>query len=82
MARQNAINYLKRFQTDDEFRGMVFKCNTKADFEAMLEKEGLTFTNDEMDDAYTSTILKCKTQQEADDLKEVMHVFLMTYNQA
>jgi len=75
MSLQNALHLITRLKTDKDFRGELFVKNTPAELQEYLSTEGLIFTPSQMGDAYRKNLFDCRSQEDADDLKELIVMF-------
>ncbi len=71
MALNDAIKFIRRFESDTDFRFSVYELSSPQEVELFKSEYGYSFEAWELEDAYTSTKLKCQSYEEADKLTEV-----------
>lgn len=81
MSINNAMKVLKRIQTDADFRQSLYKCNSAEEIVAFLDANLLNFTSGELEAAYTSLLVKCQFEDQANRLKDALQCMIMLNNQ-
>lgn len=77
MSLQNAINFISKVDSDTNFRKSCYVHKSQADLLYSLEKQNMSFTPDEIADAFNVLELKCQTYEQADRVKEVKAWFTL-----
>lgn len=75
MALNGAFNFIKALKTNDGFRQNCFRCKTKGSLLLLLEDYDFKFTEGEFSDAVNASLLKCQTEDEALDVKQIEWFF-------
>ena len=68
MTIQNALNFIRRGQQDQDLRHRLVKTDGKAALDAALADESLNFSQAEFEEAYSLSLFKCQEQGDADAL--------------
>ncbi|MCG8549978.1 MAG: Nif11-like leader peptide family natural product precursor [Desulfobacterales bacterium] len=68
MTIQNALNFIRQGQHDNDFRNKLVKAETRQTRQEILNQNDLTFTPEEFEEAYSLTLFKCQEQEDADAL--------------
>ena len=68
MSLQNAINFITKVDSDNDFRKSCYASKTLS---GLLSQQKMSFTIDEIEDAFNVLLLKCQTYQQADRVNEV-----------
>jgi hypothetical protein len=71
MSLQNAINFISKVDSDNDFRKSCYAYKSQAELLASLQKQQAGFTHDEIEDAFNVLELKCQTYEQAGRVKEV-----------
>jgi len=71
MSLQNAINFISRVDSDSDFRKSCYVSKTLGDLVKFLTENNLSFTQDEIEDAFNVLLLKCQTYEQAGRVNEV-----------
>ena len=71
MSLQNALIFLRNVGTNLPLRKACHSCHTKSDLLELLDNEGIGFTEGEFAEAVTMSLFRCKTYDEADDVKQM-----------
>jgi hypothetical protein len=71
MSLQNAINFISKVDSDNEFRKSCYTSKSQAELLQMLTQNGMGFTPDQIEDAFNVLELKCQTYEQAGRVKEV-----------
>ncbi len=71
MSLQNAINFISRVDSDNDFRKSCYEFKTQAALLQGMSAHQLGFTPDEIEDAFNVLELKCQTYEQAGRVKEV-----------
>ena len=77
MSLQNAINFISKVDSDDDFRKSCYSCKSQAELLERLTKEHIAFTPDEIADAFNVLELKCQTYEQAGRVHEVKAWFTL-----
>ena len=77
MSLQNAIHFISKVDSDADFRKSCYVCKTQAELRGMLKKQKLSFTPDEIADAFNVLELKCQTYEQAGRVHEVKAWFTL-----
>ncbi len=59
MSIQNAINFLARVQSDDDYRQSCYKFQAKQDLMEYIQQEGYSFSEGEFENAINHLLLRC-----------------------
>lgn len=65
MTIQNALDFIKRGQQDEDLRHRLVKASGKEALEAVLSSENLAFSQAEFEEAYSLTLFKCQDEGNA-----------------
>ena len=71
MSIQNAINFISKVDSDNDFRKSCYANKSLAELIESMSKQKMSFTPDEMEDAFNVLELKCQTYEQAGRVKEV-----------
>lgn len=71
MSLQNAINFISKVDSDDDFRKSCYNYKTQSELLQKMAENKTGFTVDEIEDAFNVLELKCQTYEQADRVKEV-----------
>ena len=71
MSLQNAINFISKVDSDEDFRKSCYKTKSQEELLAYLKELEMGFTPDEIEDAFNVLELKCQTYEQAGRVKEV-----------
>jgi predicted ribosomally synthesized peptide with nif11-like leader len=71
MSLQNALNFISKVDSDTDFRKSCYTCKTLSDLIEMLTAQEMSFTTDEIEDAFNVLLLKCQTYEQAGRVNEV-----------
>jgi len=77
MSLQNAINFISKVDSNDEFRKSCYSCKSQAELLDWLMTENMAFTPDEIADAFNVLELKCQTYEQAGRVHEVKAWFTL-----
>ncbi len=77
MTIQNAINFIKQGQHDNDLRTRLVKADNSQARQEILDQNDLIFTPEEFEEAYSLTLFKCQHQENADALMEFRMWWLM-----
>ena len=61
MSLQNAINFISKVDSVEDFRKSMYTAKTISELLEMLNKQNMGFTLDEIEDAFNVLLLKCQT---------------------
>lgn len=79
MTIQNAINFIRQGQNDNDLRNKLVKADTRLERGEILDQNGLIFTPEEFEEAYSLTLFKCQHQEDADALMAFRMWWIMLY---
>ena len=68
MTIQNALNFIRQGQHDDNLRNRLVKADTSQARQGILDRNDLIFTPEEFEEAYSLSLFKCQHQEDADAL--------------
>ena len=71
MSLQNAINFISKVDSDGDFRKSLYTAKTLSGLIEILTKQEMSFTVDEIEDAFNVLLLKCQTYEQAGRVNEV-----------
>lgn len=71
MSIQNAINFISKVDSDTEFRKSCYTNKSLSELLESMKKKDMSFTPDEIEDAFNTLELKCQTYEQAGRVKEV-----------
>ena len=71
MSLQQALNFISKVDSDVEFRKSCYGCKSQAALIDMLAGQNMSFTTDEIADAFNVLLLKCQTYEQAGRVNEV-----------
>ncbi|MDD3080509.1 MAG: Nif11 family protein [Paludibacter sp.] len=71
MSVQNAINFISKVDSDNEFRKSCYKYKTQSELFEYMTSRGLKFDAEEIEDAFNVLELKCQTYEQAGRVHEV-----------
>ena len=71
MSLQNALNFISKVDSDTDFRKSCYTCKTLSDLIEMLTAQEMSFTIDEIEDAFNVLLLKCQTYEQAGRVNKV-----------
>ena len=71
MSIQNAINFISKVDSDNDFRKSCYSNKTLFELIESLKRQDLSFSPEEMEDAFNVLELKCQTYEQAGRVKEV-----------
>jgi len=77
MSLQNAINFISKVDSDTDFRKSCYTNKSQAELLGSLAKQNMSFTPDEIADAFNVLELKCQTYEQAGRVKEVKAWFTL-----
>jgi hypothetical protein len=77
MSLQNAINFISKVDSDIDFRKSCYTCKSQVELLESLSKQKMSFTPDEIADAFNVLELKCQTYEQAGRVKEVKAWFTL-----
>ena len=77
MSLQNAINFISKVDADTDFRKSCYNNKSQDELLKSLAKQKMSFTPDEIDDAFRVLELKCQTYEQAGRVKEVKAWFTL-----
>lgn len=70
MSVENAKIFIKRALNDKELRDGVNSASTSEEVTAFLESKNIGFTFSELNEAHTSLLTQCQSEDDAQELKE------------
>lgn len=68
MTIQNAIDFIRQGQQDNDLRTKLVKAQSGEIRQEILDQESLTFTPAEFEEAHSLSLFKCQHQEDADAL--------------
>lgn len=68
MTIQNAVNFIRQGQHDNDLRRRLVKADTSQTRQEILDQKNLIFTPEEFEEAYSLSLFKCQHQEDADAL--------------
>ncbi|MDX9964763.1 hypothetical protein, partial [Desulfobacter postgatei] len=68
MTIQNALNFIRQGQHDNDLRIKLIKAETVDTRQKILDQKDLIFTPEEFEEAYSLSLFKCQHQEDADAL--------------
>jgi prenyltransferase beta subunit len=71
MSLQNAINFISKVDSVEDFRKSMYTAKTISELLEILNKQNMGFTLDEIEDAFNVLLLKCQTYEQAGRVNEV-----------
>ncbi len=71
MSLQNAINFISKVDSESDFRKSCYIFKSQAELLEGLATLQMSFTKDEIEDAFNVLELKCQTYEQAGRVKEV-----------
>lgn len=71
MTIQNARIFLNRAMHESNLRAKIHAADTIPEMEAALKAEDLSFSHEEMEEAFTHLLTCCQTEDEAGALREI-----------
>jgi len=71
MSLQNAINFISKVDSDNDFRKSCYNSKSQAELLQNLTEQNMGFTPDQIEDAFNVLELKCQTYEQAGRVKEV-----------
>ncbi|MBV5342655.1 hypothetical protein JZU68_03250 [bacterium] len=71
MSLQNAIIFISKVDSDNDFRKSCYAYKSQQELLQSLTVQQIGFTNDEIEDAFNVLELKCQTYEQAGRVKEV-----------
>jgi len=77
MSLQNAINFISKVDSDTDFRKSCYEFKSQSELLEGLANQKMTFTPDEITDAFNVLELKCQTYEQAGRVKEVKAWFTL-----
>lgn len=79
MTIQNALNFIRQAQHDNDLRSKLVKADTSLTRQEILDQNDLVFTPEEFEEAYSLTLFKCQHQEDADALNAFRMWWIMLY---
>jgi len=79
MTIQNAINFIRQGQHDDDLRHRLVKADTSQTRQEILDQKNLIFTPEEFEEAYSLSLFKCQHQADAQALMAFRMWWIMLY---
>jgi hypothetical protein len=79
MPRKDAIKFFSDFQGNDQLRSALNESLSKNEFEKNLKLQGYFFTNEEFEDSFRYLLLKCQTEEQANELGYIFGWFQLMY---
>ncbi len=79
MTIQNALNFIRQGQYDDDLRSRLVKAETSQTRQKILDQNDLVFTPEEFEEAYSLSLFKCQHQEDADALMAFRMWWIMLY---
>ncbi len=71
MSLQNAISFISKVDSDNDFRKSCYEFKSQAELLRGMSTQQMSFTHDEIEDAFNVLELKCQTYEQAGRVKEV-----------
>ena len=71
MSLQNAINFITKVDSDDNFRKSCYSSISLDGLLASLSDQGFSFTSNEIADAFNVLELQCQTYEQAGRVHEI-----------
>lgn len=68
MTIQNALNFIRQGQHDNDLRIKLVKAETGHTRQKILDQKDLIFTPEEFEEAYSLSLFKCQHQEDAEAL--------------
>lgn len=79
MTIQNAINFIRQGQHDNDLRSKLVKAENSQARQEILDQNNLIFTPEEFEEGYSLTLFKCQHQEDADALMAFRMWWIMLY---
>ena len=79
MTIQNALNFIRQGQHDNDLRSRLVKADTSQTRQEILDQNNLIFTPEEFEEAYSLSLFKCQHQEDADVLMDFRMWWIMLY---
>ncbi len=79
MTIQNAVNFIRQGQHDNDLRRSLVKADTSQTRQEILDQKNLIFTPEEFEEAYSLSLFKCQHQGDAEALMAFRMWWLMLY---
>ena len=70
MTISNAKTFIRRGMQESTLRDEVNRASTAAALSALMEREGLVFSDHDFDEAFHNLLVQCQERQQADQLRE------------
>ncbi|ADQ79582.1 hypothetical protein Palpr_1436 [Paludibacter propionicigenes WB4] len=77
MSLQNAIHFISKVDSDADFRKSCYVCKSQSELQELLKKLDMSFSSDEIEDAFNVLELKCQTYEQAGRVHEVKAWFTL-----
>ena len=71
MSLQNAISFISKVDSDNDFRKSCYVCKSLDELIRNMTQKNMGFTPDEIEDAFNVLLLKCQTYEQAGRVNEV-----------
>lgn len=71
MSLQNAINFISKVDSENDFRKSCYAHKSQNELLKALNEQHMGFTHAEIEDAFNVLELKCQTYEQAGRVKEV-----------
>jgi hypothetical protein len=79
MALAQAKQFILRLQRDVEFRSELYTIKDVEKAESFVKSNGYSFSATESEDAYRELLLKCYSEEEAHDLRNVFFMYQLMF---
>lgn len=79
MTIQNALNFIRQGQHDNDLRSRLVKADTSQTRQKILDENDLIFTPGEFEEAHSLSLFKCQHQEDADALTAFRMWWIMLY---
>ncbi len=70
MSIKNAMTFIANVDCNHALRIECYKCKTKSELLSWLHTQGMSFTQEEFDEAVNVMLFKCQSYEEADKVKQ------------
>ena len=74
MSIQNAKKFIRKVQTEDDFRKEMYAVSGLEGFYDFIKKKELPFSESEFEEAYNMMMVKCQFAEEHDELENTINL--------
>lgn len=82
MSLSHAFKFYNLFRQDHDFRKACYACKSREEWLLFLKDRGLEFSVDEFEEVISSSLFKCRTEEEALEVRQIEQTYkvITTFN--